>query len=275
MPGRDARRLSPETLHLMRRKAVEAIAAGELNQTQAAAVFGVSRSTVAAWMKAFRNGGTAALHSHRKGRPAGGTLVRSMGGDLARFVMETLPSGPDAEAACLWTRGFLTAAIQEHCGLVPSRWTVQRLFQQWGLILPPDKRAFLAQIRRDCTRLLHAESSAARRALPAPSAFLLRCLPCSLPATARLPALDGYWLAALAPRGAVAFCGMPARGEAPQAVPAFLARLVRHCGQRPILLLPDASGAIRRVMLAWLRHHCRCLPLSPTASSVVYLLHQN
>ena len=75
MPGRDARRLSPETLYLMRRKAVEAITVGELNQTEAAAVFGVSRSTVAAWMKAFRDGGTTALHGGRKGRPASRPLT--------------------------------------------------------------------------------------------------------------------------------------------------------------------------------------------------------
>ena len=31
----------------------------------------------------------------------------------------------------------------------------------------------------------------------------------------------------------------------------------------------------RRVMLAWLRRHGRCLPLSPSAQDVVYLLHQN
>lgn len=154
MPGRDARRLSPETLYLMRRKAVEAITVGELNQTEAAAVFGVSRSTVAAWMKAFRDGGTTALHGGRKGRPASRTIERGMDGDLARFVMENLPSCPDGTGPLLWTRDSLTATVQAQCGICPSRWTVQRLFQQWGLTLPPERREALARLRQDCARLL-------------------------------------------------------------------------------------------------------------------------
>lgn len=273
MPGRDARRLSPETLHLMRRKAVEAITAGELNQTEAAAVFGVSRSTVAAWMKAFRDGGTTALHGGRKGRPAGRTIERGMDGELARFVMENLPSDPDGTGPLLWTRDDLTAAVQAQCGICPSRWTVQRLFQQWGLTLPPERREALARLRQDCARLLRGGHF--RQVQPVPPLFLLRCLPYPLPAAAHRPALDGCWLVALAPRGTVVFCGMPDRRAAPQAIPAFLAHLVRHGGPGPLLLLPDAGGASRRVMLAWLRRHGRCLPLSPSAQDVVYLLHQN
>ena len=205
MPGRDARRLSPETLHLMRRKAVEAITAGELNQTEAAAVFGVSRSTVAAWMKAFRDGGTTALHGGRKGRPAGRTIERGMDGELARFVMENLPSDPDGTGPLLWTRDSLTAAVQAQCGICPSRWTVQRLFQQWGLTLPPERREALARLRQDCARLLRGGHF--RQVQPVPPLFLLRCLPYPLPAAAHRPALDGCWLVALAPRGTAVFCG--------------------------------------------------------------------
>lgn len=273
MPGRDGRRLSPETLHIMRRKAVEAIEAGELNQTEAAAVFGVSRSTVAAWVKAFRDGGAAALRSRQKGRPAGSTVERSMDGELARFVMENLPSEPDAGGSLLWTRDRLTAAVLARCGVSPSRWTVQRLFQHWGLTLPPERREALARLRRDCVRLLSAESPAARHGLPAPTLFLLRCLPYTIPATAQRSALDGYWLAAFAPRGTVAFCGMPARREAPRAIPAFLACLARHGGPDPLLLLLEEDSVLRRVMLTWLQQHCRCLPLPD--QGVVYLLHQN
>lgn len=272
MPGRDARRLSPETLRLMRRKAVEAITAGELNQTEAAAVFGVSRSTVAAWMKAFRDGGAAALHGGRKGRPAGMTVERGTDGDLARFVMENLPSGPDAGSP-LWTRDSLLATLQARCGICPSRWTVQRLFQQWGLTLPPERREALSRLRQDCARLLSGGHF--RQAQPAPPLFLLRCLPHPVPAAAQRPALDGCWLAALAPRGTAVFCGMPDRSAAPHAIPAFLAHLVRHCGPGPLLLLPDTGGPSRRVLVSWLRRHGRCLPLSQAAQDVVYLLHQN
>lgn len=68
---------------------------------------------------------------------------------------------------------------------------------------------------------------------------------------------------------------MPDRRAAPQAIPAFLSHLARHGGPGPLLLLPDMGGASHRVMLAWLRRHGRCLPLSPSAQDVVYLLHQN
>lgn len=275
MPGRDGRRLSPETLHIMRRKAVEAIRAGELNQTEAAAVFGVSRSTVAAWMKAFRDGGAAALRGGRKGRPTGMTVERSMDGELARFVMEEPPSDPDTGGPLLWTRDRLTAAVQGKCGICPSRWTVQRLFQQWCLTLPPERREALARLRRGCARLLSAETPGTRHGLPAPPLFLLRCLPHPVRAATGRPPLDGYWLAALAPRGTALFCGLPDGRSAGEAIPAFLDRLARHVGPGPLLLLPEADSAFRRIMLAWLRRHCRCLPLSCGERDVVYLLHQD
>ena len=274
MPGRDGRRLSPETLHIMRRKAVEAIQAGELNQTEAAAVFGVSRSAVAAWMKAFRGGGAAALRGGRKGRPTGRTIERGMDGDLARFVMENLPSDPDTGGPLLWTRDRLTAAVQAQCGICPSRWTVQRLLQQWGLTLPPERREALARLRQECTRLLSAATPGTRHGLPAPPFFLLRCLPHPVRAASGRPPLGGHWLAALAPRGTALFCGLPDGRSAGEAIPAFLDRLARHGGPGPLLLLPEADSAFRRVMLTWLRRHCRCLPLLQAEQDVVYLLHQ-
>ena len=274
MPGRDGRRLSPETLHIMRRKAVEAIQAGELNQTEAAAVFGVSRSTVAAWMKAFRGGGAAALRGGRKGRPTGRTIERGMDGDLARFVMENLPSDPDTGGPLLWTRDRLTAAVQAQCGICPSRWTVQRLLQQWGLTLPPERREALARLRQECTRLLSAATPGTRHGLPAPPFFLLRCLPHPVRAASGRPPLGGHWLAALAPRGTALFCGLPDGRSAGEALPAFRDRLARPGGPGPPLLLPEADSAFRRVMLTWLRRHCRCLPLLQAEQDVVYLLHQ-
>lgn len=275
MPGRDGRRLSPETLHIMRRKAVEAITAGELNQTEAAAVFGVSRSTVAAWMKAFRDGGAAALRGGRKGRPTGRTIERGMDGDLSRFVMENLPSAPDTGGPLLWTRDRLTAAVQGQCGICPSRWTVQRLLQQWGLTLPPERREALARLRQECARLLSAATPGTRHGLPAPPLFLLRCLPHPVRAASGRPPLGGHWLAALAPRGTALFCGLPDGRSAGEAIPDFLDRLARHGGPGPLLLLPEADSAFRRVMLTWLRRHCRCLPLPQAEQDVVYLLHPN
>lgn len=268
MKARDGRGLAPETLAIVRRKAVEAVTSGELSQTQAAAVFGVSRSAVAGWLKAFREGGPEALRPQERGRPVGAVVERLTGGDFARHVMEHAPPASDDG---LWTPERLAEAVRQAGGRLPSRWTMQRLLRRWGLLPPPEEIALLGAARPCCAPLL-AGRSASPAALPG---LVLDCRPHAAPASSSAPGPDGHWLMAHAPRGALIFCGLPAAASGPELIPAFLEALASRHHPGPLLLLPAACGVFRPVFLAWLRRNCRRLRLPPAGKPVVYLLHQN
>ncbi|WP_442935474.1 helix-turn-helix domain-containing protein [Nitratidesulfovibrio sp. 1201_IL3209] len=65
------RRLSRLAQEAIRMKVVRAVFAKGMSQTEAAKVFGVSRTTVCLWGKAFREKGEKALKTKRQGRPPG------------------------------------------------------------------------------------------------------------------------------------------------------------------------------------------------------------
>ena len=73
----DGRKLTRSAQDAVRRKAVQAVVGGRLTQTDAAKVFGVTRTSVCLWVKSYRQGGEGALQSKRKGRPGGGKLARA------------------------------------------------------------------------------------------------------------------------------------------------------------------------------------------------------
>ena len=70
MRNNDARLLPPLAQETLRRRAVAAINNG-MSQTEAAKVFGVSRSSIAKWMKYYRERGLKALNSQKRGRRKG------------------------------------------------------------------------------------------------------------------------------------------------------------------------------------------------------------
>lgn len=66
----DARKLSISAQETIRMKAVAAVIQG-MKQVAAAQVCGVTRQAVGRWVKAYRQGGEAALKARKQGRPRG------------------------------------------------------------------------------------------------------------------------------------------------------------------------------------------------------------
>jgi transposase len=137
----DGRKLTPSAQDAVRRKAVQAVVSGRMTQTATAELFGVTRTSVCLWVKAFRQGGEAALQSKRKGRPSGGKLSKTQAESIRKSVLGKNP-GQLRLPGFLWTRDLVSELIERRFGVSLSRWTVGRYLNQWGLsVQRPAKRA--------------------------------------------------------------------------------------------------------------------------------------
>ena len=141
MDSNDGRNLSRSAQDAIRRKAVKAVVDGKMTQTQAANVFGVSRTSVCLWVKAYRQGGDDALKSKAKGRPAGGKLTQKQEESIRKSVLGRNPDQLRLPGL-LWTRDLVAMLIERRFGIRLSRWTVGRYLKKWGLTpQKPAKRA--------------------------------------------------------------------------------------------------------------------------------------
>jgi transposase len=144
MAHEDGRKLSRSAQDAVRRKAVKAVVEDGMPQIVAARVFGVSKTTVCLWVKAYRQGGWAALESKPKGRPKGGKLTQAQEVSIRKSVLGKNPNqlrlpGP------LWTRDLVGELIQRRFGVRLSRWTVGRYLKRWGLTPQKPARRALEQ----------------------------------------------------------------------------------------------------------------------------------
>ena len=141
MRDNDARLLSPQAQEALRHRAVEAVRNG-MSQTEAARVFGVSRSSAAKWISLYRQGGKRALTITKRGRRGGISLEPWQAAQTVRMVQERCPDQVKLPWA-LWTCEAVGRYIEEHFGLSLSRWTVARYLKRWGLTpQKPLRRAF-------------------------------------------------------------------------------------------------------------------------------------
>ena len=112
-----------------------------MTQTEAAEIFGVTRTSVCLWVNAYRRDGEAALQSKRKGRPGGGKLSATQEASIRKSVLGKNP-GQLRLPGLLWTRELVAELIERRFGIQLSRWTVGRCLRQWGLTpQKPAKRA--------------------------------------------------------------------------------------------------------------------------------------
>jgi len=141
MTHKDARKIPRQAQEAIRFKAVKAVLDG-MSQTEAARLFGVTRTSVCLWVKAYRAQGEQALETKPHGRPRGGRLSS----DQARQIVKSVTGRhPDQLRlpGFLWTRDTVAGLIERRFGLQLSRWTVGRYLKTWGLTpQKPIRRAF-------------------------------------------------------------------------------------------------------------------------------------
>jgi transposase len=129
--NKDARSYPAADQEALRLKAIEAVQSG-VKQGEVARLYGVTRQAVAKWVKAYREGGSKALKTKRKGRPQGGRLQSWQVAHIVRTLVKHLPDQLELGDG-LWTRENVALLVRQQFGVRLSRWTVGRYLTRWGL----------------------------------------------------------------------------------------------------------------------------------------------
>ena len=140
MRSNDTRKESQKGQDAIRRKVTHAVSEG-MKHVDAARVFGVSRTSIWAWMKAYEKSGEEGLSSDKRGRKASKALSARQAASIRTSVLGKTP-GQLRLPGFLWTRESVGMLIFQRFGLHLSRWTVGRYLKDWGLtVQKPAKRA--------------------------------------------------------------------------------------------------------------------------------------
>jgi transposase len=149
----------------LRRRVVRAVTAGGLNKSEAARVFGISRTSVHAWADLYESGGEEGLAPKRPGRPRGGGRLK---GWQAAVIVNTIKDRCPEQLKlpfALWTREAVRDLMAMKFGIHYSLGMVGRLLCHWGFT--PQKPVTRAYERDDeAIRhwLTHAYPALRRRA---------------------------------------------------------------------------------------------------------------
>jgi transposase len=128
----------------LRKRVVAAVEAGA-SQAHVARLFGVSRQTVGAWVRAYRNRGDSAFRPNRRGRRPGEQLALSAGQQLW-VTQTTLRRTPDDIGLryLVWTRQAVAELINREFGVMLGVTTVGSYLVRWGL---PNAQDLLSSLR--------------------------------------------------------------------------------------------------------------------------------
>lgn len=168
--GRDGRSLDHGTLEEMRRLAVRRVLAGE-TQTAVAQSLEMYQSTVARWMKTYRERGEEGLASRKAAGPSP-KLTKKQQAQLTRWIVEKNPRQFKFPFA-LWTLPLIGQLIEARFGVVLHKTTIARMLGRLGLTPQrPVRRAF-ARDEEACRRWAQEEFPAIVRAMRRRQATLL------------------------------------------------------------------------------------------------------
>jgi transposase len=133
-----------DALAEVRRRAVAATRSG-VTQVDVARIFGVSRQTVARWVRTYREGGEEMLSSQRRGRRPGEQLAMTYSQQV--WVLTALAAhSPDQLGLRyrLWTRQALVELINRELGVALSVTSIRNYLIRWGLL---DEQSLLHTLR--------------------------------------------------------------------------------------------------------------------------------
>jgi transposase len=143
MTNKDARSLAPEAQEALRMKAVRAVEEGR-TRTEVADLFGVTRQSVALWVKAYREEGEKALEAKPRGRRKGDGY-RLQPWQMAQVSKTLRDKMPDQLKLpfYLWTREAVVALVERRFEVRISVWTAGRYLKRWGFTpQKPMRRAY-------------------------------------------------------------------------------------------------------------------------------------
>ena len=128
----DARGLPAEALVDLRRRVVAAVQAGA-SQTHVAQLFGVSRQTVGAWVRDYRDHGDSAFRPGRRGRRPGEQLALIEAQQLwvARTVARRTPDELGMPYL-VWTRQAVAELVNREFRVMLGVTTIGNYLVRWG-----------------------------------------------------------------------------------------------------------------------------------------------
>jgi len=270
MRTHDARRLPPQAQQDLRRRVVHAIVDEGMRQIDAVRTFGVGRTSVHNWLKAYRHGGWRALRSRKRGRPPRSRLAGHEAATTVRIITDRCPDQLKLPFA-LWTRDAVRQLLAERFGVHVSVWTVGRYLKRWNLTPQKPLRRAYEQDAQAVKRWLHEEYPTIRKQAKAEGALIhwgdemgLRsdhhagrsygrkgCTPV-VPATGQRFGCN--MISAITNRGHLAFMVFKGRFTTPVMID-FLSRLIRHCS-RKVFLVVDRHPVHRAAKVRrWVNKH--------------------
>jgi len=131
----------------LRRRVVRAVLEQGLSKAAAARVFGVSRTSVHAWINLYLQGGADGLTPKRTGRPKGGGRLQGwQAATIVNLIKDNCPEQLKMHFA-LWTREAVRDLIDKRFGIRYSVGMVGCLLRHWGFT--PQKPVTRAYERND------------------------------------------------------------------------------------------------------------------------------
>lgn len=104
MSIQDGRKLSSSALHDLRQRVVSAVEEKGMKAVDAMRVFGIGRTALFRWLKAYRSGGSECLVPGRRGRTTGHTKLKPhQAATIVRLIEDRFPDQLKLPFA-LWTR---------------------------------------------------------------------------------------------------------------------------------------------------------------------------
>jgi transposase len=128
----DARKLNVAGKEDLHRRVVRAVLDQKLSKTEAARLFGVSRTSVHYWVEAYRTDGERGLTPKRPGRSKGGGQLKGwQAATIVNIIKDKCPDQLKLPFA-LWTREAVRDVIQRRFGIRYSLSMIGKLLRRWG-----------------------------------------------------------------------------------------------------------------------------------------------
>lgn len=142
MNTQDGRNLSPAAQQALRQRVVRAIIEHGMSQVEAVRLFGVCRTSIHYWLRAYRRQGWHALNGRKRGRPPRCRLTGPQAATIVRLIQDRCPDQLKLPFA-LWTRQAVAELISRRLGIALSVWTIGRYLKHWGFTpQKPLRRAY-------------------------------------------------------------------------------------------------------------------------------------
>jgi transposase len=266
----DARCLSPSAQEALRRRAVRAVREEGMSKSEAARTFGVSRTSIHAWLGKFAMRGAPGLASRTRGRPRRSRLAGHQAATTVRLIADRCPDQLKLPFA-LWTREAVAQLIADRYDIQVSVWTAGRYLKKWGFTpQKPLRRAYernpvavkkwlceeypaiKRRAKREKGEVLWGDEMGLRSDHQAGTSYGRK---------GRTPVILGTgqrfrcnMISAISNQGRLAFMVFQQRFTA-KVLLDFLRRLVRHAGHKVFLIVDGHPVHKSKKVKHWLEQH--------------------